>query len=367
MVDLNPLHRISKANHAFGDTMASGLEFLGITDPAVDPDGVREIAKHWRALAKGLEDAAHDAEVAMSDVTWEGEILLQHQSISYALVKDLHSRSQYPFKLAFLTTHAIGTFVRSSSLRGKSAVYGGWPMSINLPHWLAEVVNILGFNWPEIDEDELREAAKELRKYAHHCEASHNTTHGIVTEDLKQVYAAQSYTALVQVWGGQTQKHMQELIEACRLLADGLDVAALGVEAMKDECIVQLGIAAAELIGDQAAAVFTLGLSEAAAVAEIEIQNKLMDGILKRFEQEVIGELVDRLIGPLKERIDHAVNKLVLEQAAEAVAGKGPGVKLDTEAMRGHGNRIKEQARANLDGGHTLRSQVSHLTFTTGG
>ncbi|MFJ5292378.1 DUF6531 domain-containing protein [Streptomyces sp. NPDC088348] len=73
MVDLNPLHWISKANHAFGDTMASGLEFLGITDPAVDPDGVREIAKHWRALAKGLEDAAHGAEVAMSGVTWEGE------------------------------------------------------------------------------------------------------------------------------------------------------------------------------------------------------------------------------------------------------------------------------------------------------
>ncbi|WP_250301125.1 MULTISPECIES: DUF6531 domain-containing protein [unclassified Streptomyces] len=73
MVDLNPLHWISKANHAFGNTMASGLEFLGITDPAVDPDGVREIAKHWRALAKGLEDAAQAAETAMSDVTWEGK------------------------------------------------------------------------------------------------------------------------------------------------------------------------------------------------------------------------------------------------------------------------------------------------------
>ncbi|MEV6794930.1 hypothetical protein AB0M87_23730 [Streptomyces sp. NPDC051320] len=73
MVDLNPLHWISKANHAFGSTMASGLEFLGITDPAVDPDGVREIAKHWRALAKGLDEAGHAAELALSDVTWEGE------------------------------------------------------------------------------------------------------------------------------------------------------------------------------------------------------------------------------------------------------------------------------------------------------
>lgn len=73
MVDLNPLHWISKANHAFGDTMAQGLEFLGITDPAVDPDGVREIAKKWRHLAKGLEDAGHDVDLALADVVWEGQ------------------------------------------------------------------------------------------------------------------------------------------------------------------------------------------------------------------------------------------------------------------------------------------------------
>jgi hypothetical protein len=51
MVDLNPLHYVNKFNHMFGDSLASGLEFLGISDPAVDPDGVREIAKKWRHLA----------------------------------------------------------------------------------------------------------------------------------------------------------------------------------------------------------------------------------------------------------------------------------------------------------------------------
>ncbi|MEU4794662.1 DUF6531 domain-containing protein [Streptomyces sp. NPDC023327] len=71
--DLNPLHWINKANHAFGDTLASGLEFLGITDPAVDPDGIREIAKRWRALAKGLDAAAHDAKSALNDLEWEGQ------------------------------------------------------------------------------------------------------------------------------------------------------------------------------------------------------------------------------------------------------------------------------------------------------
>lgn len=241
-------------------------------------------------------------------------------------------------------------------------------MSINLPHWLAEVVNILGFNWPEIDEDQLRDAAKGLRRYADSCQSSHDVTHGVVTGGLQETYAAQSYTALAEVWGSQTQGHMKTLIEGCHILADALDVAALGVEAMKDECIVQLGIAAAELIGDQAAAVFTLGLSEAAAVAEIELQNKLMDGILKRFEQEVLGILIDKTIGPLKEQIEHAVGQLLLEEVAHvAVGAPAPGLKLDTMMMRTHANTIKEQAEANLAHGHTFYSEVGGLTFKTGG
>jgi RHS repeat-associated protein len=73
MVDLNPLHYINKFNHMFGDSVASGLEFLGISDPAVDPDGVREIAKKWRHLAEGLEGASSAADRSLSGVEWEGK------------------------------------------------------------------------------------------------------------------------------------------------------------------------------------------------------------------------------------------------------------------------------------------------------
>nr|WP_202447629.1 hypothetical protein [Streptomyces sp. SID5468] len=237
-----------------------------------------------------------------------------------------------------------------------------------MPHWLAEVVNLLGFNWPEIDEDQLREAAKGLRSYADECQRSHDVTHGVVTGDLRKVYASESYTALVQVWAGQTQGHMHTLIEGCRLLADGLDVAATGVEAMKDECIAQLTVAAAELIGDQVGAVVTLGLSEAAAVAEIELQNRLLNGILQRFEAEVVGSLVNRLIGPLKEQVDRAVEKLLLEETAHlAVGGPPPTLKLDTNAMRAHAGTIGKQAEANLTGGRAFGAKMQALTFTTGG
>ncbi|MCT7351318.1 polymorphic toxin type 30 domain-containing protein [Streptomyces sp. 15-116A] len=73
MVDLNPLHYINKFNHMMGDNIAQGLEFLGISDPAVDPDGIREIAKKWRHLATGLDEAAEAAGKALAGVEWEGK------------------------------------------------------------------------------------------------------------------------------------------------------------------------------------------------------------------------------------------------------------------------------------------------------
>ncbi|MFF3762659.1 DUF6531 domain-containing protein [Streptomyces sp. NPDC001922] len=121
MVDLNPLHYINKVNHAFGDDLASKLEFLGISDPAVDPDGIREIAKKWRHLADGLDDARKDAELALKDVVWEGKTAkafhrrarkarTQAQSMSHALRKGAHALDEFADKAHELLSE-IGVLV----------------------------------------------------------------------------------------------------------------------------------------------------------------------------------------------------------------------------------------------------------------
>ncbi|KPI15694.1 RHS repeat-associated core domain containing protein-containing protein [Actinobacteria bacterium OK074] len=96
MVDLNPLHYINKFNHMFGDSIASGLEFLGLTDPAVDPDGVREIAKKWRHLASGLDNASDAANRALADVVWEGKT-----------AKAFHKRAKQTRKQATEMAHSL--------------------------------------------------------------------------------------------------------------------------------------------------------------------------------------------------------------------------------------------------------------------
>lgn len=241
-------------------------------------------------------------------------------------------------------------------------------MAINLPHWLVEIVDALGFNWPEIDEDQLREAGKHLRSYADECQLSHDRTHGIVNSDLKAVYTAQSYTTLAQVWGDQSSRHMQELIEACRMLADGLEVAAVGVEGMKGKVIAQLAIAAAEFVADQAAAAATFGIAEAAVPALLALQNRIINGILDEFEAEVIGALVSKTITPITEKVDQSVQRLLFAEVGDlAIGGPPPTLALDTHAMRTHAAAIRSEGEANLSGGRDFSNKVGALTFTTGG
>ncbi|MCM2426996.1 WXG100 family type VII secretion target [Streptomyces sp. RKAG337] len=70
---LNPLHYLHKLNEAIGHSTADVLEFIGVTDPAVDPDGIRETAKHWKDLAKDLSDASWHTMNALDGVQWEGK------------------------------------------------------------------------------------------------------------------------------------------------------------------------------------------------------------------------------------------------------------------------------------------------------
>lgn len=240
-------------------------------------------------------------------------------------------------------------------------------MAINLPHWLVEIVGVLGFNWPEIDEDQLREAGKHLRTYADQCEQSHNTAHGVITGKLQEAYAAQSYTTLAQIWSEQSSGHMKDMIDACRVFAEALDIAAIGVEGMKGEVIAQLVIAAGEFVADQAAAVVTFGIAEAAEVVFVEAQNKIISAIMQRFESEVAGKLVDSAIGPVLERIDAAAQRLLFMEAGRITGGPPPVLKLDTAAMRGHAGTLTTEADANMQNGRTFRNRTGALTFRTGG
>ncbi len=159
-------------------------------------------------------------------------------------------------------------------------------MSINLPGYLVRALGILGFQWPDIDEDQIREAATHLRAYARDARQSIEVTHRTVTVDLAESYSSGAYETLALSWASKTRGHMETLCECAETFATALDATAVGVEVMKAAVIVQLGIALDEFIAAQALALETLGASEVALGALLAVQNRIIAGIISQFEAE---------------------------------------------------------------------------------
>lgn len=241
-------------------------------------------------------------------------------------------------------------------------------MAMNLPHWLVEVVDFLGFNWPEIDEDQMHDAAAHLRDWANQTSDLNKGIHQRVTVDVAAVYQSQSYFALVEAWGQGSKKHMDELIEIARGIADGIDLLADGVVAMKTKVIVQLGIAAGEFVADQAASVATLGLAETALPLLYEVQNRLLNMILQEFENEVVDYVIDHTIGPMLDRVADKLERLAFAEIAGAAIGPmPPGLNMDTTEMRRHAGLIQQNALDHQSNGRQLTGRLDSLNYSTGG
>jgi uncharacterized protein YukE len=215
------------------------------------------------------------------------------------------------------------------SVRGTGKEAG---LSIELPDDLVWVMNVIGLNWPDIDEDELREWADHIRSYAKGVQDAHDDTHAAVN-NLGASYQGASYEAMVARWALASNGHMTVLIDHCGLLADALEVAAEAVVVAKGAVIAELISMVAEFAAEQAAAVATLGLAEAANAAIIEGGKLLVNAILQQIEQEIIGTLVSTAIEPFQAAISQAVSGLVFHGVEAALGPAATG-----GAVLGEGN-----------------------------
>jgi hypothetical protein len=199
-------------------------------------------------------------------------------------------------------------------------------MGVVLPDALAFVLNMIGVDWPNIDEDDLRSGADELRQLS--SELTSNT--GDAKGQIEQLLSANSSASLDRfnaLWQKLASGHLPQLAEGLNLVATGLDASAVLVTGMKLGAIVQLGILAAEIIADQAAAPFTFGASEAAIPAEVEITSQVVKQVFKKVAEQVEQALLSALEGPIFEALGNAAMELGGQLLDDAL-GTGSGVNL---------------------------------------
>ncbi|MGG2459062.1 PE-PGRS family protein [Streptomyces sp. RGM 3693] len=197
-------------------------------------------------------------------------------------------------------------------------------MSLTLPSEVTWVLDLLGYNWPDADEDKLHECAQVWRNFAE----SVNTAHGQGSSAANAVVSANSSEAVESFqkeWGaydgsgGSGDNYCRDAATAADAIALAFDAAAVAVLAGKIAVIAQLVMLAAEIIAAQAAAPFTFGTSELAAAGATQATRLIVREILEKIKREVMQAATKAMEHATMDAIKKMAKKVVSKEARKVV------------------------------------------------
>ncbi|MBC3840390.1 hypothetical protein GXW82_09665 [Streptacidiphilus sp. 4-A2] len=221
--------------------------------------------------------------------------------------------------------------------------------------------------WPQVNEDTVREFATHVRTFASSIEDTHQQATATV-QAMGAAYQANSYDLLVSKWAHLSQGHMSDLLSACGTLAGALDAAADYIVTLKLQCIGELTLMAVSFVADQAAAVATFGLAEAAEALVVEGAEQAVDFLEQQLVQYLLGEVIQAGLTPLLGIVEKAVSGMTYAALEDMLGvsgnGIGDGFAIDPTVLRTHAKTFAQHAQTVQGHAGTLSANIAGLDFT---
>lgn len=231
----------------------------------------------------------------------------------------------------------------------------------DLPGPVVNLLNAIGVPWPYVNEDTVARFASLTREFGKAVQTTHeDTTRAIAT--IADAHQGASTERMQAGWTNMSQRHMAELVTGCGVLADALDAAAGYIVVQKAEAVATLVGMAAAFVADQAAAVVTFGLAEAAVPVIIEGAERLVKSLVLDLQQYVIGKVIEAAAKPLFAKVEEAVTGLDWSKSG-APHGTSGGFSMEPEAVRAQVAALRAHAEAMRAHAATFRGGVRGLDF----
>ncbi|MEU5545366.1 DUF6531 domain-containing protein [Streptomyces sioyaensis] len=176
--------------------------------------------------------------------------------------------------------------------------------------------------------------ANAMREFADDIDEGANEAHTAIQGLVGSAGGSMAVEALNAHWGKINGTHLKGLADCGRMAATAMDGVAILIEGAKIGALVQLGILAAEVIAAQAAAPFTLGLSEVGALAATQATRMIVKRLFKEVCQQVAEQVISIALTPVEEALGAMVGDLVVQLGANAL-GVQDGVDLSQTAKAG--------------------------------
>ncbi|CAH9416043.1 Rhs-family protein [Streptomyces globisporus] len=206
-------------------------------------------------------------------------------------------------------------------------------MAVTVPDWADTMLDLIGINWPNVDEDAYRDMADALREFADDVEDDGHLANQHV-QRLLSSGSGEALDALKGHWGKVKNKHVKDLASGARTIAGALDNAATAIEAMKYAAIVHLGVLAGKAGISMALIPVTGGLSMLIGGAAIAVAQQAIRRIIKECMEEVVGYIVSALTEPAVAALENMAADLAVQVGANAL-GLQDGVDMNQVGRSG--------------------------------
>jgi RHS repeat-associated protein len=207
-------------------------------------------------------------------------------------------------------------------------------MGYTIPGWLDEILDFIGINFPNVDEDDYRDMADAMREFAEKFEGHGGDAHKAFSRILSSS-EGWAVDSMEKHWNQIKASHLEKLPELARLFADACDVLAEIIEWMKHKAEAELAVMAAGVGLSIGLAWVTGGLSAVIGAAEIQAMRQAVKRVLDEAVDRIVDEVIAKLTEPVNAKLEAMVEDMVLDLAdgafhmppANGSAGGGHGGK----------------------------------------
>lgn len=212
-------------------------------------------------------------------------------------------------------------------------------MGMMLPNELIWVMEKLGFEWPDIDEDELRRGARIIATFSGELEDKLQVMDRKVNGDLAAALQGEAGPAYVSAWNTNRSQNLQRLVDLLGPVPAGVDIAAGGVFALKMKVIVDVTTTMVALV-----AMLTNPVTALGAGPMLILKKRLLNAAVDIAVEQVLNQVLPMVIEPLAQELPVVIMAALDAPLVEAVVGDPDQFYADLQALEQAQGEMEQHA-----------------------
>ncbi|MEV6397372.1 nucleic acid/nucleotide deaminase domain-containing protein [Streptomyces sp. NPDC051907] len=175
---------------------------------------------------------------------------------------------------------------------------------MTLPDELVEVLDLVGVDWPQIDEDEVKASAKDYRNLADGIRDAVKEGNDACSHIVGGKSKGETVKAIDRRWGKLTTRDLATFAKGCDDLAGALDDCAGLIVTCKVAIITKLSATAAAATAGVIGMIFTAGLSGLLSAAAIGAARLIILEAIDYAIEQVTSIVTDKIEGKILAEIE---------------------------------------------------------------